>query len=186
MTIRNKLAIATIATTVLVPSLGQAHGGYTNSPVLDARGNAVTTTNGHCVVHDFPEAKGNICNNGSRSEDVTVLDEVVIPNVVYFNLDKSTLNSRGKKVIDEVAKGLKELGRYSVQLSGFADRSAGNDYNKTLSQKRVQTVKSALVSRGVAGNKINTRAFGEGRSAVPTADGVVEALNRRVEIEVSN
>lgn len=185
MTIRNKLAIATIATTVLVPSLGNAQT-YTKSPVLDVRGNAVTTLTGDCVVHDFPEVKGNICNDASRSENVTILDEVVIPNVVYFNLNASTLNARGKQVVDEVAKGLKELGNYSVQLSGYTDRSAGDDYNKKLSAARAQTVKSALTARGIPASKIKTRSFGENRNAVPTADGVVEALNRRVEIEVSN
>ena len=185
MNIKTKFAAFAIAATVIVPSAAQAHDDG-KAAVLDARGNAVRTLNGDCVVHNFLAAdNGNICSGSSSTEEITVIDEIVIPNVVYFDLGSSRLNSRGQKVIDEVAKGLKQLGTYNVSLSGHTDTSAGSAFNQRLSEKRAATVKSALAARGVSSGAISTEALGEGSNAVPTADGVIEALNRRVEISIT-
>ena len=185
MKIKFKIAALAVAATVVVPSMANAHDND-KSIVLDARGNAVTTLNGDCVVHNFiDEGKGSICNASKSVEEITIIDEVVIPNVVYFNLGSSSLNSRGQKVIDEVAKGLKQLGTYNVSLSGHTDTSAGSAFNQRLSEKRAATVKSALAARGISAGAVSTEALGEGSNAVPTADGVVEALNRRVEISIT-
>jgi len=177
MKINYKLTLAAAVFSAAVPSLASAEQ-YTKSIVLDARGNAVTTKQGVCVVHDFPEVSNNICNGGSM--------ELSIPNVVYFDFDKSTLNPKGQQVISEVAAGLRELPTYQINLGGHTDTVASNAYNNILSSKRAETVKSALIAQGVDATKISTAAFGESKNAVPTRDSVPEALNRRVEIEVTN
>lgn len=184
MKIKFKIAALAVAATVVVPSMAQAHDDG-KSVVLDVRGNAVTTLRGDCVVHDFIDPKASICDGSKSVEEITIIDEVVIPNVVYFNLGSSSLNSRGQKVIDEVAKGLDKLGTYNVNLTGHTDTSAGSAFNQRLSEKRAATVKSALAARGIESGAISTTAVGEGSNAVPTADGVVEALNRRVEISIT-
>jgi outer membrane protein OmpA-like peptidoglycan-associated protein len=51
-----------------------------------------------------------------------------------------------------------------------------------LSQRRDDAVREYLTSHGVAANAISARAFGETNQRVPTADGVRELQNRRVEI----
>lgn len=182
MNIKTKIAAFAVVATVVVPSASQAHD-ENKSIVLDARGNAVTTLNGDCVVHNFIEQNATICDGTAK--EVTVIDEVVIPNVVYFNLDSSKLNSRGKQVIDAVANGVKQLSTYNVKLSGYTDTLASNAYNERLSNRRAATVKSALIARGVDAGAINTEGFGETNNAVPTADNVPEALNRRVEISIT-
>ena len=184
MKIKTKIAAFAVVATVVAPGMAQAHDDG-KSVVLDARGNAVTTLRGDCVVHNFIEAEGSICNASRSIEEITVIDEVIIPNVVYFDLGSSRLNSRGQKVIDEVAKGLKQLGTYSVNLSGHADRLASASFNQGLSERRAAAVKSALTARGVNAGSIETEGFGEGSNAVPTADEVPEALNRRVEISIT-
>ena len=55
-------------------------------------------------------------------------------------------------------------------------------YNQRLSQRRADAVAAELVARGVPRNIITVQAFGESRPLVPTADGVREPQNRRVEI----
>ncbi|MFM7609129.1 MAG: OmpA family protein, partial [Alphaproteobacteria bacterium] len=54
--------------------------------------------------------------------------------------------------------------------------------NMGLSQRRANAVAAELVRRGVLRNEIVTRGFGEENNLVPTADGVREPQNRRVEI----
>lgn len=183
ITYKLTLAAAVFAT---LPSIASATEHYTKSIVLDARGNAVTTKDGTCVVHNFPETEGNICNGKGVVDAKSSVDELSIPNVVYFDFDKSTLNAKGQQVVSEVAKGLKELSSYKVKLSGNTDTVASGAYNQKLSERRAASVKGALIAAGVDATKITTVGNGETKNAVPTKDSVPEALNRRVEIEVSN
>jgi len=67
-------------------------------------------------------------------------------------------------------------------LAGHADRSGSTSYNVGLSQRRADAVRSYLSARGVPDTRISSEAFGESQPRVPTADGVRELQNRRVEI----
>jgi outer membrane protein OmpA-like peptidoglycan-associated protein len=51
-----------------------------------------------------------------------------------------------------------------------------------LSLRRADSVRSSLISGGVSADKITVAGRGESEPAVPTADGVREPKNRRVEI----
>ncbi|MDA7787985.1 OmpA family protein, partial [Sphingomonadaceae bacterium] len=70
----------------------------------------------------------------------------------------------------------------SVMLAGFADRSGPVTYNVGLSQRRNASVRAYLSARGIPDARISSEGFGESRNRVPTADGVRELQNRRVEI----
>jgi OOP family OmpA-OmpF porin len=69
---------------------------------------------------------------------------------------------------------------YSV--TGHADRAGPEAYNLDLSLRRANAVRDALIQRGVKASGISVAGRGEAEPAVPTADGVPEAANRRVEI----
>ena len=69
-----------------------------------------------------------------------------------------------------------------IEVAGHADRSGTPQYNQRLSERRAQAVAAELVRQGVARTDIAITAFGESRPLVPTADGVREPQNRRVEI----
>lgn len=67
-------------------------------------------------------------------------------------------------------------------LAGHADRSGNARYNVGLSERRNDSVRSYLSARGIGEGSVSAEAFGEGRPAVATADGVRNDQNRRVEI----
>ena len=159
------------------PGKYEAPASYDKATVLDTSGNGVTTRTGACVTHNFPAkaGKGSGCS-------ATLVDA---PNIIYFDFAKSNLNAKGKKVVDQIANKLHSLGSPKVKLSGHTDRVATEAFNQKLSERRVETVKDALVKRGVDAASITTAAYGETRNAVPTKDGVAEQLNRRVEVEIS-
>jgi OmpA family/PEGA domain len=48
-----------------------------------------------------------------------------------------------------------------LSLSGYADERGPNEYNQSLSERRVQRVKEFLISQGLPENKIETAAYGE-------------------------
>jgi OmpA-OmpF porin, OOP family len=69
-----------------------------------------------------------------------------------------------------------------IEVSGHADRTGSASYNQRLSVRRGEAVAAELVRRGVARNIITIQGFGFDRPLVPTAMGVREPQNRRVEI----
>jgi len=104
------------------------------------------------------------------------------PFLVFFGWDSAALTAEARTVLQAAAQSAKQNQVTRVELTGHADRSGSDAYNMRLSQRRAETVKVELVRLGVAANQITTTAMGESRPLVPTADGVREAQNRRVEI----
>jgi OmpA-OmpF porin, OOP family len=104
--------------------------------------------------------------------------------IVFFAWNQALLSAEAIGVIDTVASDLLAApdDNYEVILNGHADSSGNAEYNLKLSQKRAEAVKAALVQRGIAAERIQYYAFGESDPRIPTADGVRERANRRVEI----
>ncbi len=101
--------------------------------------------------------------------------------LVFFDWSKADLTDRARQIIGEAASS-RGAGVTRIEVNGFTDRSGPADYNMGLSQRRANAVATELVRRGVPRNEIVTRGFGEENNLVPTADGVREPQNRRVEI----
>ena len=104
------------------------------------------------------------------------------PYIVFFELDKSDITSAASSVLDNAIASYRDCGNARVMLAGHTDRSASVRYNLALSQRRNASVQSYLTGRGIGAGSITSEAFGESRPRVPTADGVREPQNRRVEI----
>jgi outer membrane protein OmpA-like peptidoglycan-associated protein len=101
--------------------------------------------------------------------------------IVFFEFDKSALTADGKKVVDAAASAFKS-GKSGVAISGYTDLAGTQQYNLALSKRRADTVEAALVRDGVPKSAINESWHGKENPRVPTADGVREPQNRRVEI----
>ena len=101
--------------------------------------------------------------------------------LVFFDWSKADLTDRARQVIGEAASS-RGQGVTRLEVNGFTDRSGPAEYNMQLSIRRANAVAAELVRRGVPRNEIVTRGFGEENNLVPTADGVREPQNRRVEI----
>ncbi len=104
--------------------------------------------------------------------------------IIYFAWDSSRLDATAIRIIDEAAAEAKKTGNARLTLVGHADRSGAADYNVRLSLRRADAVRGALAARGIATERMSVTALGETEPAVPTADGVREARNRRVEVTI--
>ena len=102
--------------------------------------------------------------------------------LVFFDWDKSDLTARAQQIIADAAGASQRLAVTRIEVAGHADRSGTVPYNQTLSMRRAQTVAGELVKLGVKKEAIAISAFGESKPLVPTAEGVREPQNRRVEI----
>jgi OOP family OmpA-OmpF porin len=102
--------------------------------------------------------------------------------LVFFDWDRSDLTARARQIIADAAKNSTAVAATKIEVSGNADRSGTPQYNMGLSLRRAETVAAELVRDGVPRAAINIHAYGDTRPLVPTAAGVREPQNRRVEI----
>ena len=104
--------------------------------------------------------------------------------LVFFDLNKATLRPDARRTVAEAADEYKRTGAAQLTVAGHADRSGRPDHNQALSERRAEAVRRELERLGVPAAAIQVAAQGEDDPLVPTAEGVREPRNRRVEITV--
>jgi outer membrane protein OmpA-like peptidoglycan-associated protein len=92
------------------------------------------------------------------------------------------ITAEAATILDSAVTAYANCGTANVMLAGHTDRAGSVSYNMALAARRNDSVREYLEGRGVPGGRITGEAFGESQPRVPTADGVREAQNRRVEI----
>jgi OmpA-OmpF porin, OOP family len=102
--------------------------------------------------------------------------------LVFFAWDQADLTPVTRAVLDQVAADYARGEPTRVTVAGHADRSGSEAYNQALSEQRARNIARALVERGVPQRALDVQWFGESEPRIPTADGVREPQNRRVEI----
>jgi OmpA-OmpF porin, OOP family len=102
--------------------------------------------------------------------------------LVFFAWDQADITPVTSAVLDQVAADYASGRPSRVTLAGHADRSGSEAYNDALSEQRARNVARALLARGVSEAALDVQWFGESEPRIPTADGVREPQNRRVEI----
>jgi len=101
---------------------------------------------------------------------------------VFFDWDKSDITPEAATILNNAVTAYANCGSAAVMIAGHADRSGPEDYNYQLGHRRADAVKTYMSGRGIPAARITTQSFGETMPRVPTADGVRELQNRRVEV----
>lgn len=187
ISIKKASLLATVGV-MLVPAASFAATTY-HDVVKDARGNVVTSTNGNCVETQW-ESSVNECGGKVRRITSRLTKE---QRTVYFDFNKSTLNAKEKAKLDEVSKIIVDSHEVeSVDIVGYADMIGKSSYNKKLSVKRAQTVKSFLSTKGLKTKNVRVEGLGEANSLTHCDSKMARkdliaclAADRRVEIELN-
>ena len=103
---------------------------------------------------------------------------------LYFVEGKDEFTDESRRAFDGVFAEIAKRPVPDVLVIGHTDRVGSDAFNDNLSRQRAEVVRRALVARGIAADKIVVVGRGKREPIVPTADGVAEARNRRVEILV--
>jgi iron complex outermembrane receptor protein len=102
--------------------------------------------------------------------------------LVFFDWDRADLTERAKQIVAQAAQASTHVQTTKIEVNGYTDLSGTVPYNQKLSVRRAKTVEAELVHDGVAESEIDIHGYGETHPLVPTAKGVREPQNRRVEI----
>lgn len=103
--------------------------------------------------------------------------------LLYFEKDVQ-LTSESEKLLSDVVAAIRERNSQDISVIGHTDTVGSKEYNVELSNRRAIAVKDLLVGQGVAAANLRTTSHGKENPLVPTADGVNEPRNRRVEVVV--
>jgi hypothetical protein len=104
--------------------------------------------------------------------------------MIFFDTDRATLTPEGVQVVAQAAEAYRQTGAARITVTGHTDTVGSAAYNLQLSERRADMVANELIRQGVPATDITTIGRGEEDLLVPTADGVDEPRNRRVEIVV--
>lgn len=104
---------------------------------------------------------------------------------VLFEFGRADVKPSARASLQKLAAYLQQHPERKVLIEGFTDSVGSDSANLLLSQRRAEAVSSALVGMGVEPVRIAVRGYGE---SYPIADNNTDtnrALNRRVEIYIS-
>jgi OOP family OmpA-OmpF porin len=94
-----------------------------------------------------------------------VYEKVAFDANVLFGSNQSALSLAGRDALDSFVGSIHGLESRTVIATGHADRMGSEAANQMLSEERVNAVKSYLVGKGVAADRVQTSAWGETRPA---------------------
>jgi outer membrane protein OmpA-like peptidoglycan-associated protein len=101
--------------------------------------------------------------------------------LVFFDWDRDTITPDGMRIVQQAAEASRAA-PVQIQVTGYTDASGSAGYNQRLSERRANNVANALSRFGVPRQQMVVSGRGKNDQRVPTADGVREPQNRRVEI----
>lgn len=109
-------------------------------------------------------------------------ERITIPTEVLFGFDSDTLAALAPGALDRVAELLALRPNAHLSIEGHTDDVGDDAYNLALSERRAQAVKTYLVGRGTAGDRIEARGLGESRPVTANDSDEARRKNRRVEL----
>ena len=87
---------------------------------------------------------------------------VLIDNI-FYEFDKATLLPESKNALDSLIMMLNENPNITIELSAHTDFRGSDAYNKTLSQKRAESVVAYLIGHGIPADRLTPVGYGEER-----------------------
>lgn len=116
--------------------------------------------------------------------DAEVAKEQIEAQRILFALNSSTLDGNGRAVIQRVAKTLAANPSAHVVVQGHSDDTGSVEHNQALSERRAQSVETALQQAGIPKTRLESRGFGPSQPAGETQLAEERAKNRRVDFQV--
>ncbi|MEX1032742.1 MAG: OmpA family protein [Cellvibrionaceae bacterium] len=103
---------------------------------------------------------------------------------VLFDFGEAELNPGGERALGQLARFLEQNPDRQVLVEGYTDNIGDENFNRDLSQRRADSVRSQLLARGISENRVETRGHGENYPVATNETIAGRQMNRRVEVVV--
>ena len=123
---------------------------------------------------------------GAEVERVGEGIKITLPeSIVNFAFDSSDLSLEAKDNLDKLSQVLINNPDTNINIYGYTDSVGKDDYNKNLSQRRANAVKSYLSQKGVPSSRLFSMGMGEEDPVASNDTDMGRAKNRRVEFAIT-
>ena len=131
------------------------------------------------------------CPDGKTASD-TVNINVIRPAVkqivfedVHFDFDRYSLRPEATRALDEAVTAMQQNPNLRIQIEGHTCNIGTAEYNLALGDRRANSVRDYLTSRGIAATRLGTVSYGEERPKHDNAREETRRLNRRAALVVN-
>lgn len=107
-----------------------------------------------------------------------------MPSDITFDFNRAEVRYEFMPRVRDLARTLSRYPGMSIEIIGHADAIGSDRYNQMLSERRAQSVGSALMEHGVSYRRIGARGMGEWSPVASNDNEWGRAQNRRVEIRI--
>lgn len=113
-------------------------------------------------------------------------DATVVLNNVFFDFDKAVLKRESYPELDRVAEAMEDRPTLTIEISGHTDSVGPEQYNLGLSERRAEAVAEYLRGKGIAGDRLIVKYYGETQPVEPNTTVEGRSKNRRVDFKITN
>ncbi len=122
-------------------------------------------------------------SDGSKPDNRVAGHVMRLDNVI-FEVGNARIDPESFSELDLLANMLDENPSMVIQLEGHTDYVGDPKANLRLSQRRVESVKDYLASKGISRSRMKTKAFGGSQPLSRDDTPEAHRLNRRVEVRI--
>lgn len=160
-----------------VPGIPEMRG----CPEKDSDGDTVSDHVDNCRNEPGPVSNQG-CPTREPQQVVIKTGHIELKDAVYFHINKTTIQPRSFKLLDQVTKILLEHPELEkLWIEGHTDSTGTPAYNLKLSQQRAESVRDYFLNKGVALERLEARGFGQERPIADNKTVQGRAANRRTE-----
>jgi peptidoglycan-associated lipoprotein len=127
----------------------------------------------------------NAKNANQATATLVVRERVVIEfEDVHFDFDRFNLRPDALKLLDDAVAKLQANPNIQVTVEGHCDSIGTQQYNLALGERRANSARDYLVSRGIAASRLRTVSYGEDRPIDTNETAAGRARNRRAHLAI--
>lgn len=132
---------------------------------------------------DQPETKNGFQDEDGCPDEVPVAVQKFTGTIkgINFQVNSADLTPGSSSTLDEAVKVLQEFGDIRLEIGGHTDNNGPADYNRRLSQRRADRVKSYFVDKGIAADRLEAKGYGPDKPLADNTTREGRIQNRRVE-----
>lgn len=107
------------------------------------------------------------------------VEEVEVKDRIFFDYDSYSINNSAKEILDIQVAWLNSETSIKIMVEGHCDERGTREYNIALGEKRANSVKKYLISKGIDSSRISVTSYGKERPAFFGSSESVMSKNRR-------
>ena len=153
-------------------------------PLRDTDGDGILDPDDKCI--NDPETRNGFEDTDGCPDELpqAVAKFTGVIRGIYFDFGKDSIRKQSTTTLNEAARIFMEYPDLKVEISGHTDNVGKEDYNRDLSRRRAESVKTYLVGRGVKAERITTRGAGPDEPIADNKSAKNRAKNRRIEFKI--